>query len=183
MSNRFWVPPAVSEEMLEQRRQREAQGLKALQTDALFAEKKRWDRELAAIDPGLKLVWCPDPAPIEAAAMGAVPGRWNLMRAINGVPPTFIALQTPEGDYLEPGSHIFETLARSDLWDERNMRERERRVEQLRRASAREKEREREERQQEIKERMKAIRETSVSMNRDVPWSQNVAGRKTNGKG
>jgi transcription elongation GreA/GreB family factor len=47
----------------------------------------------------------------------------------------------------------------------------------------RQKVRDREERLEEMRDRLNAATRTSVSMNRDQPWTQNSSGRRYKGKG
>jgi hypothetical protein len=65
--------------------------------------------------------------------------------------------------------------------DMRNPAVRRRFVEAKERArveAERQKERDREERHEEMRDRLNAASRTTVSMNRDSPWSQNVSGRR-----
>lgn len=182
MGNRFWVPPKVSEELLEERRQREAQASLALASDMGYEWKKAFDADLQRVDPYLQLVWCPDPAPIEAAALGGKPGRWHIARHNPGAPMSLIPLIGENGEYREPGSWVFDHLKRSDLWDDRVSRHRQKMFDKLEREKENRVAREREERREELMERVAAARETRVSFNGDTPWSQNVAGRRGAGK-
>ena len=141
---------------------------------------REFNSELQRVDHRLKLVWCPDPAPVEAVATGAQPGCWHIARDNQqaNAPLSLIPLQWPDGTPRDPGAWVFDMLARTDLWNPNVRHERERRLRQLEQARERRENREREERRQELRERVNAIRETSISFNRDNPWHQNVAGRR-----
>jgi hypothetical protein len=87
------------------------------------------------------------------------------------------------GGFVEPGSWVFDALARSDLWDERVQRDRRRIQRELVEAKARRKERERAEADEDVLERFLAVSRPQVSMNRSTPWAQNAAGlRRTKGE-
>src|SRR3954464_1893824 len=75
----LWVPPKLSRELTEERHRRETMALNGLQADALDNWRREFNRDLERIQPGMKLVWCPDPAPTEAVVMGARPGRWGII--------------------------------------------------------------------------------------------------------
>lgn len=174
----MWVPPKVSQELLQERYQREATALEAISADHEWKWKKEFDAQLEVVDPYLQLVWCPDPAPFEAVAAGASPGRWHIARHNPGAPMSLIALETDDGGFREPGAWVFDMLAGSDLWDDRVVRDRERKVRDLEAQRDAREARERAERREELKDRVNAIRRTSVSMNRDTAWSQNAQGRR-----
>lgn len=175
----LWVPPKTAQRLLEERAQREAEIAKIEVGNARFEFKKQFDHELDRIVPGMRLLFCPDPAPLDAVAAGAMPGRWNLVwPGYHGGPLNVKALEDEFGNFVEPGSWIFDMLAREDMWNERATRERNRIKREADEAKARRIERERAERDQETLERYLAVSRTQVSMNSDAPWSQNVAGKR-----
>lgn len=134
----------------------------------------RFTKDLALIEPGLELVWWPQ----HASAPGFVPGRyhiiWHNPNGLGSVEPVVDEF----GGYREPDSGLFELVRRSDMWDDRVVRDRKRITQAALDAKARAQQREREEIDEEVYERFKAATQTSVSMNRDTPWSQNAAGRR-----
>jgi hypothetical protein len=73
---------------------------------------------------------------------------------------------------------VFDALAEADLWNERANRDRARIKREAEEAKRRREEQERRDRDAEVLERWKAVSRAQVSMNRDVPWSQNHAGRR-----
>ena len=72
---------------------------------------------------------------------------------------------------------MFSMLLRDDMWSESAQREKRRHERLAQAAKDREKQREREDRRR-IVDRVRAARDTFVSMNRSSPWSQNTAGRR-----
>jgi hypothetical protein len=118
-------------------------------------------------------------------AQGAVPGRWNLVwPGFSGGPlavlPLVLTADGPrlggEGEFVEPGSWVFDHLAESDMWSERVMRERRRIKREAEEAKRRREETERREFDLECLEAWKAVNRTQVSMNTDTPWAQNARG-------
>jgi hypothetical protein len=133
------------------------------------------------------LAGCPDPAPVDLVAQGARPGFWHLIwPSYHGGPlnvqPLTVEDGRPrvggDGERAEPGSWLFDWLARADMWNERAQREQRRIAERARESADRRLEAERRAFDEECLERYKAVSQASVSMNTDVPWSQNVAGRR-----
>jgi hypothetical protein len=136
---------------------------------------RQFDRHLYLIDPYLKMRRFPENTDV----LGAVPGCYHLVRRAPDAPPTLISLSGPNGEFVEPVlSAILDRLAQGDLWNSRARRERERAIEETRAASERQKKREEEERHEHLKDAYAARFKTRVSMNRDVPWAQNVSGLK-----
>jgi hypothetical protein len=169
----FWVPPKVAAELVEERRQFQAD----VEQQVDRARIERWERELKRVDERLKLVL----AKPQAWGTPLRPGYWHIIRDNPGAPPSIMPIQTPDGGYMEPGAHMFDMLARSDLWDPRIMqhvRAARRRSEE---AAERERAAQRQERQEHLRERVKAATRTQVSMNRDTPWAQNHAGTRRRG--
>lgn len=184
-----WVPPRVSRELREESRRREQQAALALHAEERWDWQKRFDAQLDRVVPGMKLARCPDPAPLDAVAQGARPGYWHVVwPGYKGGPlnvqPLTLDTDTGEprlggdGPGVEPGSWVFDALAKADLWSERANRERERIRREAEVARDRRLERERAERDADVLERYLAVSRTQVSLNRDTPWSQNAAGRR-----
>jgi hypothetical protein len=132
-------------------------------------------RELKLIDPGLELVWWP----AHASAPGFVPGRYHIVWQHPGDGLGSVEPFTDElGGYREPDSGLFELVRKSDMWNDRHKRDRDRVRQAARDAQARRERDEREEIAQEAEERWLAATRAQVSMSRDVPWTQNAAGRR-----
>lgn len=187
MSNLF-IPPRVAAQLQEESRRRETEALKALQSDQTYAWKREFDAQLSRIVYGMRLSWCPDPAPVDAVSQGAQPGRWHVTwPSYNGGPLNVQPLVRDAsgkprlggvGEFVEPGSWVFDELAAADLWDERVQRDRRRIQREMVEAKARRVERERAERDADVLERYLAVSRPQVSMNRSVPWAQNHAGMR-----
>lgn len=185
----LFLPPRVSRELAEESRRREAEAAKAMLGDDRLEWKREFDAQLERVVHGMRLAFCPDPAPLDAVAQGAYPGRWHLVwPGFNGGPlvlqPLVIDTRSGrpmiggDGPFVEPGSWVFDALAEQDLWSERVQRDRRRIRREAEEAKRRREEQERADRDQDVLERWKAVSATSVSMNRSTPWSQNVAGKR-----
>ena len=178
----LWKPPAVSTRLSEETQRREAEAGKALAYERKVKWVEDFNRDLENVWPGMRLVWCPDPAPVEAVAMGARPGRWGiLMPSKDGGPSSVKPIIGPDGCFVDPSvnaSAIFDSLREQDWWNPEVRRERERAQEEARRAAEKRKQQEREERDLEVLEQYLAGTRTFVSMNRDTPWTQNAQGRR-----
>lgn len=175
----MWTPPKVTRELIAERQQRESLALQALKAERDQSFQEEFNRELERVWPGMRLLWCPDPAPVDAVAMGARPGRWCiLMPSQTGGPGSVKPLLGPSEEYVEPGSWVFDMLREQDWWNPEVRRERERVQAELARAKDKREAREREERMELMMDHVNANARTFVSMNRDTPWSQNVRGRR-----
>jgi hypothetical protein len=183
----LFLPPRVTRELQLESRRREAVALEHLQGDSQDQWRREFNAQLERIVHGMRLMWCPDPAPVDAVAQGASPARWNLVwPGYHGGPlsvqPLVLRDGVPciggDGDFVEPGSWVFEQLERMDMWNERTMRERRRIREEAELAKRRRKEQERRDFDLECLEHYKATNRAFVSMSRDTPWSQNSAGRR-----
>jgi hypothetical protein len=110
----LWTPPAVSQELREETAQRKGEALKALRDEAQWKWVAEFNRDLEAVWPGMRLLWCPDPAPVEAVAMGARPGRWGiLMPSQTGGPGSVKPIIGPDGEFVDPSANasaIFDQL-------------------------------------------------------------------------
>jgi hypothetical protein len=188
----LFVPPRVARELAEETQRRQTEALKAISVERGFKWVQDFNRDLDAIEYDLQLVWCPDPAPLDAVACGAHPGRWHVYRPATSGPMSCLALvrnrETGEvqlggqGDFVEPGSWVFERLKAQDWWNEKVLTERRRCERRLEEARRKREEDERAEFNREMYERYMAVSRTQVSMNRDVPWAQNAAGLRRRGR-
>lgn len=184
----LWTPPQVRRELAEESRRRETMALQQLVDDARWQWKREFDAQLERVMPGMRLLVCPDPAPLEAVAQGARPGHWHVSwpgvrgGPLNVQPLVLDADGEPriggEGSFVEPGSWVFDKLAEADMWNGEVMRERRRIQREAGEAKRRRKEIEAAEFDQETFERYRAVTRTQVSMNRETPWGQNARGAR-----
>jgi hypothetical protein len=169
---RLFLPPAVTKELLEERRQFAADLFNVTYVDDTCV---RWNRELRRLDPRLSMRRAYD-TPV--LGMPLEPGLYHLVRDNPDAPPSVTPVRGPDGGFTEPPGGLLEQLKAMDLWnvDVVRLRARTEALEQQR--VERHKEELREERIDETLERLAAVQETRVSMNRDTPWHQNAAGKR-----
>jgi hypothetical protein len=109
MQQQIWTPSASHEE-------REQASVGTAQ--AHLANANALEKELKELDENLSLVWVGGRAP---EFPGISPGRWHVRRANPGAPNTFMPIEGPNGEYLEPSFRIVEELKANDLWNDRAM--------------------------------------------------------------
>jgi hypothetical protein len=174
-----WAPPKVTDRLRDETVKREAHAFLGLTTDDGSQWWRDWNRDLEAFMPGLRLCWCPDPAPVDAVALGARPGRYGLLfPSVMGGPVSVSSFSGPNDEFVQPGAWVFDMLRANDWQNPLVRADRERALEAAERAKAKREQDERDEMTQEILERYLAVSRAQVSMSRDVPWSQNSAGRR-----
>jgi hypothetical protein len=169
--SQLWVPPKVAQSLKDSTQEHNAD-IRAMMSfqDPVCAQ---WSAELQKIDPYLRLARAKE----NASAPGVIPGFYHFVRLNPGAPVTVMPLHV-DGEFAEPTSRMLDTLRQSDLQSTRVRVDRELAERREEEAKERQKARDAEDRQAEMYDRFKAVTQTSVSMNRDQPWSQNVDGRK-----
>jgi hypothetical protein len=166
----LYLPPWVVE-----RRRREFEAAIWRNVTAQDPLAQKYTVLLQRIGPGLAIVKAHDTIHDDVPLR---PGFYHFLQKPDDAPLQVTALESGDGGFAEPGGWIFDALARGNL-RERRVRDR---LEQRDRAEqdeiVRERERRNEDRRQHLKEAVNAAVRTQVSMSRDRPWSQNVAGRR-----
>ena len=174
-----WVP----ERYRREREQFNAEVWERIVSNELSRMKGVMDKfnyELKKIDRHLELVRIAADADVRGTPFRA--GFYHVVRMNPGAPASVMVVEGDMGEFVEPSSRLFDDLARADLWKDGNMKALQDRQRKLDEAEARERQRENEARRDELLERVKAVTETSVSMNTSTPWSQNVNGKRGAGK-
>lgn len=167
----LWLPPSVSREQRQSTLEYQAEVFRNAQRDATI---DYWTRELKKIDERLELIKAND----DAQAVGLIPGFYHVMLVLPDGPPSLLPLVGDHGEFVEPNSRMLDLLREGDLQNPEAMRARRERDERAAAMRVRDREREREARVGHMVEHWKALTETSVSLNRDSPWTQNQAGRR-----
>lgn len=173
----FWLPPAVSAELLNTRRQFEADLQSRMVREEMLRVKGILDQfnyELQRIDP--KLEMCRAGEDTHGTQLRA--GFYHLVRWNDNAPPSVFVIDGDDGEFVEPTGRVFDRLKEMDLWDPANIRLRDQRERLAEEAAARQKARDRADHVEELRDRVNAATRTSVSLNRSIPWSQNQAGRR-----
>lgn len=160
----MWVPPAVHRDLLDERKRLDAATLKGLE---LLEELKRINVELAKIDPHLELVR----ASPSATLPGLKPGYYHVVRHNPSAPVSVEVLEGPDGEFVEPGSNVFDMVERSDMWSERSMKIRQKRELDAARSKARQKERESLERMDEVRDRLRSFNNEQMLV-KEIPWAR-----------
>jgi hypothetical protein len=167
----LFVPPTVARELLDERRQFTAAVIKACKKDDVC---RRWDKELQRLDPLLEMIV----ADVQVVGTPLLAGYYHLVRMNETTMPTVTPVTGPNGERIEPPGRLLEQLKATDLWNPQVTRLRERAVKAEQERNARLQEQARTDRQADMLEQWRAVSETSISMNRSAPWSQNVSGRR-----
>lgn len=175
MTSGLWLPRLYQSErereLVETRIKDTAEKLKMVELDPLCVQLTAEARKL---DDKVSIVRVKD----NAEGPGIRPGYYHVMRFNEGAPLSLTPIEAKDGGFLVPTQGTIDRLRASDTWNERVVRDRRERARAEEQAIAKQEQTETEERRDEILQRWKAVSETSVSMNRDAPWSQNVKGRK-----
>ena len=173
------LPPRVEREILQEKwveRRREHRAMLNQLLDFDDPVCREWQPELRKLDPYLRLGRAHGLAHAPGYPVRA--GFYHWVRDNETAPATITPITGPDGEWSEPDSRLLEQLKANDLQDPRVYgRLLARGVEQEREAELNQA-RATVERQTELAERVKAATETSISMSRDAPWSQNVAGAR-----
>lgn len=170
MSN-LWIPPTVSRELQEKTRANDAELLSMFHTDGGILTF--WTRALKRIDPRLSLAQAKE----NAEGPGIRPGYYHVLRRNEGAPMWRMPLCGPNGEFIEPTEQMLQDLEASDLQNGRAVHDRQRADAKAQAAKEAQKAQDTAERHEDLNDRLAAITKTRVSMT-DVPWSQNVKGRR-----
>jgi hypothetical protein len=168
----LWVPPKVARDLREETLEHNASTLNMF--DMFGPHYDKWNRELKKLDPFLRL----GKAKEKASAVGVVPGYYHLIRINPGAPLWTMPLHDSQGRFVEPTSRMLDQLRENDMQNMRVVRDRRKAIEDKERAGEKAKQDRRDYLNEKAEEHYAARFKTRVSMNRDTPWSQNVAGRK-----
>jgi hypothetical protein len=165
----LYLPPHVAE---QERVRFQRRILRCTTTDDPRCQE--YTTKLKHISPNLWMVRAQDTVD---ADLPLQPGYYHILEVNDHADMNVIVVQN-NGEYVEPGDWIFDVLARGNL-RERRVRDRlaEQEIERFeseekRRATASEDRRER------LKEVVLSATRAQVSMDRTIPWTQNVNGRR-----
>lgn len=168
--SQLWTPPHVRRDLMDSTNEHVA----ALRDAALRdATCDFWDRELKKLDSALYMVKAHD----DAEVPGLKPGFWHVIRDCSPAPPAILPIVGDDGEYVEPTSRLLDVLRAGDLQSRRAMEDRAKIDEARARSREREEQSAHEDRVTEMIDRVKSLTQTRVSMT-DVPWTQNVQGRR-----
>ena len=152
-----------------------AENARALQLVELTERVKKFNHELKKIDPYVEVFKAPE----NASHPGVRGGFWHILRRPPAGLPTFIVHETPDGQFRDLDSGIFQTLRDGDMWSAERQRDRAKFMRQAEQARERAEEQERAERVEELTDRMKAAWSPGVSFaGAGRGWSYRAGARK-----
>lgn len=160
----MWVPPKVHSQLLDERARLDAELLEGLEVVEIL---EHFTRELQKIDPYLHLLKAKE----DATQPGLRPGYFHVVRNPPDAPAMVEVLEGPNGEFVEPGSNVFDLVERSDMWSARAMRLRQKKELDAVRSKERDRERERDERVEELYERWKRLNSTQIVVG-GTPWAR-----------
>lgn len=126
----------------------------------------RFNPELRRIDPRLHMVKAHDKV---AAGSPMKAGYYHILLDDPAAGTVMIKpLQYDNGEFREPGSWMFEELAKEDMWNDRAMREGRERSRRMREAGERQRQREASERSAEFNERWRSANRTQILVSKSI---------------
>lgn len=156
---KLWAPLGVGHE---------ARADEAELMSQVFSEqyiRALYEPDLKAIDPALELRKAQDTV---TPGNGLKPGYWHIIRHEPGFVSYVTPLEYPDGSPREPGSWMYEHLAKEDMWSNRSVKAAHERNRKLMEARAREEERERQDRVGDFNERYAAANRVQILVPRGV---------------
>lgn len=123
-----------------------------------------FNRELQQIDPHLKVVL----AKPNTTVMGLRPNFYHLVRMRPGHGTYIKVIETPDGEWRDLDSSIFDIVAEDDLWNDRTQRERRQRQRRADEARQRQRRREAQDRIDEFNARWHSATHVAVSVPKAV---------------
>lgn len=156
---KLWAPPGAGDEA----RADEAE----LMQQVFYVEHVRatFLPDLKAIDENLDIIKAQDTV---TPGNGLKAGYWHIIRHEPGFVSYVTPLEWPDGSYREPGSWIFEHLAREDMWSNRSQREARERNRKLQEARQREEQREAMNRAGDYDDRLKHLEGVQIHVPRSI---------------
>lgn len=125
-----------------------------------------WSRELQTVfnDPHVKIIL----AKPHTTVVGLKPNYYHIVRVRPGTAAWIQPVETPDGEWMDLGSHVIDIALKSDLWNDRTQRELRKQRERAEEARKRQRIREGQERAHEFDERLKSRLNTSVRIPRSI---------------
>lgn len=177
--SRLELPPRVREEIQLEKWVAQRAEMRALVTALLDFDDPvclEWNPVVQEADRRLRLGRARPKA--FHPALPVKPGFYHWVCDNDNAAPTVAPITDPEGGFKVPDSSLLDVLRSNDLQNPKVFRQV---VEAHARAEAAREVREQqdhEDRVESMVDRYRALTTASVSMNRDTPWHQNMAGRK-----
>lgn len=172
MTSGLYLPQSLLREVIEQRQRFRADVLASISLDDTDPFLREFTPKLQAFDSRLMLVRAAESV---VPGLPMKPGYYHLL-IDNGpaVPLSVTVIEGEHGEFCEPTSRLFEKLMAGDMREVRNLA-RFARVQRAEfEANARELADARAERREHLKDLVSAYTETSISMTKARPWTQNT---------
>lgn len=127
---------------------------------------EHWSRELQHIfdDPDVKVIL----AKPNTTVIGLKPNYYHIVRVRPGTAAWIQPVETPDGEWLDLGSHVIDIALKSDLWNDRTQKELRRAREKAEKERQARILRERQDRAREFDERLKSAMTTSIAVPRSI---------------
>ena len=119
--SQLWVPPSVSQDLVDHTRAYNAQIMEMLETAGPV--QAEWNRVLRDKFPDWPMFLVR--AKEHAQAPGLMPGFYHLMVIPQGAPVTFLPISLPDGSFCEPSHQTLSWLESADLQNPQVIKERE----------------------------------------------------------
>lgn len=156
---KLWAPPGAGAE---------ARADEAELMEQVFEEqyiRSLYEPDLKAIDENLELRKA---LPNTSPNTGLKGGYWHIIRHEPGFVSYVTPLEWADGSPRDPGSWMYEHLAREDMWSNRSRKEARERNRKLMEARQREEQREAQDRAAEFDERWKNANSTQILVPRSI---------------
>jgi hypothetical protein len=136
----------------------------ALELYEVTGKLEHYTRMLQQIDPYLSVILAKPHTTVD----GLRPNFYHIIRRAPGAPAYIKVIETPDGEWRDLDSSVFDLAAEDDLWNDRTQRERREKAKRAEDARQRQIIRERQERAAEFDERLWSATHTSVSVPRNI---------------
>ena len=125
-----------------------------------------WSRELQEIfnDPHVKVIL----AKPHTTVLGLKPNYYHIVRMRPGTAAWIQPIETPDGEWLDLGSHVIDIALKADLWNDRTQRQLRADRERAEAARLRQKQREAQDRAGDFDERLAALNRTQIRVKRSI---------------
>ena len=140
---------------------------------------KEITRGLKEIDPYLEVAFIRKPHNWDdevGAPLGIQWFRWHVVRRNPETAPTFMPITGPQGEYVPPGSKVFDMVREADMWSGQHDERRKKRLAFEAKQRERERERQRDETAQEFAERVHALNPGVSFANQGKGWNYRAGG-------
>lgn len=125
-----------------------------------------WSRELQDIfnEPNIKVIL----AKPNTTVVGLKPNYYHIVRMNPGTAAYIQPIETPNGEWLDLGSHVIDIALKADLWNDRTQRELRKQRERAEKARLAQKQRDAADRAGDFDERVRSLNRTQIRVTRNI---------------